>query len=271
MCFTQGLKFAVDGICGFTENIYGCRFTAAVIYSEGKMDNIFSRTISLIGGKGFEKLQNAHIVLCGCGGVGSFALEALVRSGVGKITVIDKDTVAGSNLNRQLIATVDTIGQYKAEVAKTRALSINAALEFNAVTEFITPQNVQSLIAPDADYIIDAIDDVRAKVAIAAYASKLKIPVICCLGTGNRLDGNKFEICDIYKTSGCPLARKMRCELKKAGVDFLEVLFSKARIVEPDFRLTDGKATVGSVAFVPSVAGLLIAQHVILKLMEETY
>lgn len=233
------------------------------------MDDIFSRTKSLIGEDGFNKLNNTHIVLCGCGGVGSYALEALVRTGIGCVTVIDNDTVSASNINRQIIALSSTVGLAKIDIAKKRALDINPNIKFNGIKEFLTAENIEEIIPESADYIIDAIDFVPAKVALAAFAKSKCIPILTCLGTGNRLDATKFNIKDIYKTSGCPLARKMRYELKKAGVDSLDVLISDAPVIKPREMLNEGKRTVASVAFVPSVAGLLCAQYVICKILEK--
>ena len=232
------------------------------------MNEKFTRTEALITSDGLKKLNNSHIVVCGCGGVGSYVFEALVRSGVGKITVIDNDVVSVSNINRQLIALDSTVGKSKVEVAKARALDINPDARVTAITEFITPNNVADIIDTDVDYIIDAIDFVPAKVALAVFAKQNNINIIECLGTGNRLDATKFKIIDVYKTSGCPLAKKMRVELKKAGVSSLDVLVSDAPVVKPDDIITDGKRTVGSVAFVPSVAGLIIAGYVINKILE---
>lgn len=226
----------------------------------------FVRSISLLGDKTFEKIKNSHIVLCGVGGVGSYVFEALVRTGVGEITVIDSDTVAKSNLNRQLIATLDTVGMNKTDVAQQRAKNINPKVQINKCNTFLNAENINEVLPLSADYIIDAIDFIPAKTALAKFAKDRGIPIISCLGTGNRLDATKFEICDIYSTSGCPLARKMRYELKKAGVESLDVLFSKAPIVNHGAEFEDGKRTVGSVAFVPAAAGLIIAQYVILKI-----
>ncbi len=231
---------------------------------------IFTRTKALIGERGLKRLESSHILLCGCGGVGSYALEALVRAGIGKITVIDADKVAKSNLNRQLIATADTVGMLKTDAAEIRAKSINHDIDFTGIAKFIDRNNTYELLDRDADYIIDAIDFVPAKTALAEYSYRTGTPIISCLGTGNRLDATQFEICDIFKTSGCPLARKMRCELKKAGVIRLEVLYSKAPVIQPENEIYDGgKRTVGSISYVPSTAGLLLAQHVITRLLEE--
>lgn len=230
---------------------------------------MFSRTVALIGENSFNKLRKSHIVLCGCGGVGSYTFEALVRMGIGKITVIDSDTVSTSNINRQLIATADTVGMKKTEVAIKRAAQIGTDCNVIGLDVFLNAENTDSTLPKDADFIIDAIDFIPAKVEIALFAQNHNIPSVCCLGTGNRLNANFFEICDIYKTTGCPLARKMRQELRKVNIEHLDVLFSKAPVTNPVNELCEGKRTVGSVSFVPSVAGLLLAQHVIVKLMEE--
>lgn len=233
------------------------------------MDNIFSRTISLIGEDFFNTLKKSHIIICGCGGVGSYTLEALVRTGIGEITVIDNDIVSASNINRQIIATHSSVGQFKVEIARQRMLDINPDVIFHSKQEFITPQNVNCILNSTADYIIDAIDFVPAKVAIAQFSKANNIPLLSCLGTGNRLDATKFEIKDIYSTSGCPLARKMRHELKKVNVESLDVLISNAPAVKNQIEFEDGKRYVGSIAYVPSVAGLLSAQYVINKILEK--
>ena len=179
---------------------------------------MFSRSEALLGKKELNKIRNSHIVLCGCGGVGSYTFEALVRTGIKKITVIDGDKVDISNLNRQIIATSNNIGQLKTEAAKIRAVSINPDIEIIEKQCFLTGENIKDVLPEDVDYIVDAIDFVPAKVGLALFAQNRSIPIISCLGTGKRIDATKFKICDIYETSGCPLARKMRYELKKAGV-----------------------------------------------------
>ena len=231
-------------------------------------NEFYLRTSALVGDDNLEKIKKSHIVLCGCGGVGSYALEALVRIGVGKLTVIDNDKVAPSNINRQIIALNSTIGKFKTDVAKLRASDINPDIEFNAINEFLTNENVDNIIPTDADFIVDAIDFVPAKVALAVFAKKHNINIIECLGTGNRLDATKFYVTDIYKTSGCPLAKKMRIELKKAGIERLDVLVSDAPVIKSVQVDDQGKKTVGSVSFVPSVAGLICAQHVINNILE---
>ena len=232
------------------------------------MNDLYLRTHALIGDDGIKKIKNAHIVLCGCGGVGSYTLEALVRVGIGKITVIDNDKVSPSNLNRQIIALNSTIGCLKTDIAKSRALDINPNIDFTAKNVFLNENNIEQTIPKDADFIIDAIDFVPAKVGLAVFAKKHGLNLIECLGTGNRLDATKFSIKDIYSTSGCPLAKKMRVELKKAGIEKLDVLVSDAPVIKPSQINDSGKKTVGSISFVPSVAGLICAQYVINKILE---
>ncbi len=232
------------------------------------MDEIHLRTHALIGNDGLEKLKKSHVILCGCGGVGSYTLEALVRIGIGKITVIDNDKVSISNINRQIIALNSTVGCFKTDVARKRAYDINPNVDFCGINEFLTNENVEKILPDKADFIVDAIDFVPAKVALATFAKKNNIRIIQCLGTGNRLDATKFHIKDIYSTSGCPLAKKMRIELKKAGIEKLDVLVSDAPVIKPSQINDDGKKTVGSVSFVPSVAGLICAQFVINSILE---
>lgn len=247
----------VDGSCGLYQ------ITQAANWQPEFMEILimFSRSEALLGKDNLIKLKNSHIVLCGCGGVGSYALEALVRTGIGKITVIDSDKVDITNINRQIIATHDTIGQSKVSVAHMRAVSINPDIEFVEKSDFLTFDNIEEIIPSDANYVIDAIDFVPAKVGLALFSQKTQIPLISCLGTGKRLDATKFEFCDIYKTEGCPLARKMRYELKKYNIKKLTVLISKAEAFK-----TEG---IGSVVFVPAVAGLLLAQKVIHDIIKE--
>ncbi len=231
---------------------------------------IFTRTKLLIGSAALEKLKNSHVVICGCGGVGSYSLEALARAGVGQITVIDSDRIDKSNINRQIIATADTIGLFKTQAAQERALSINPDIKFNAVNAFLDSDNTADIISKNADFIIDAVDFVPAKTALALFSQNTSVSLISCLGTGNRTDATKFEICDIYKTDTCPLARKMRYELRRAGVKKLTVLYSKAKTVKAYSGSVNGDSTVGSISYVPSVAGLLIAQYVITTLIGDT-
>ncbi len=222
-----------------------------------------SREATLIGDDAVDKLKNARILLFGCGGVGSFTAEALIRSGIGKLTVVDFDTVAESNINRQIIATRDTIGRLKVEIMRERALSINPDIVFDASAEFVNAENAASIIDhAKADYVIDAIDNVSAKIAIAEHCFKNGIPIIASMGTGNKLDPSRFRITDIKKTEVCPLAKVMRRELKARGITNIDVLWSD----EQPFK--NGERTPASISFVPSSAGLMIAGHVIKKICE---
>ncbi|MBE7046909.1 MAG: tRNA threonylcarbamoyladenosine dehydratase [Ruminococcaceae bacterium] len=230
------------------------------------MKEYFSRTISLIGEDSFLKLNNSHVAVFGVGGVGGYVCEALVRSGVGKLTIVDNDTVSPSNINRQIIATSDTIGKDKVDVAKERFLSINPNAEIIAKKEFFMPDTSHKFDFSEYDYVVDAIDTVTGKIEIILKAKEEGVPVISSMGTGNKLDPTLFEIDDIYKTSVCPLAKVMRYELKKRNVDSLKVLYSKEKpiIVSNDDESVPGRRhTPSSISFVPSVAGLIIAGEVI--------
>lgn len=222
------------------------------------MKNSFSREIPLIGKNGFNKLQSASVIIFGVGGVGSYAVEALARAGVGAITIVDNDTVDGTNINRQLIALNSTIGQDKVTVSKNRILDINPDCKVTAIKEFFDETSTIDLT--EYDYIIDAIDSVKSKLFLAEMAVKNNIKIISSMGTGNKLEPKKLTICDISKTSYCPLAKKMRTELRKRGINHLKVVYSteeaKCRNVPP-----------ASISFVPPVAGLLIAKEVITDLV----
>lgn len=218
---------------------------------------MFERTRIILGDDGIEKLKNSSVMLLGLGGVGSYAFEALVRSGICNITIVDADTVAKSNLNRQLVALGSTIGMYKTDVAAARALDINPDCRVTCIKNFILPENIGELPFEGTDYIIDAIDTVSTKIALACIAEEKNIPIISVMGTGNKSDGNRFIITDIYKTSVCPLCRVMRYELKKRNVKKLKVVYSQAEIIKHKEK------TVGSLPFVPPVAGLLAAGEVI--------
>lgn len=222
----------------------------------------FSRTELMLGKDAMNKLAGTRVAIFGVGGVGGYALEALVRSGVGEIDVIDFDTVSESNINRQIIATENTVGRYKVDVCRERALSINSKVQINAIRSFFSPDNADEFDLSVYDYIIDAIDTVSAKLELIVRAQKAGTPIISSMGAGNKLDPTGFEVSDIYKTSVCPLARVMRSELKKRGVKKLKVVYSKE---EPIKRTVDGdgRHAPGSIAFVPSVVGLIIAGEVI--------
>lgn len=226
------------------------------------MDERFIRTSLVIGEENIDKLSETKVAVFGVGGVGGFVCEALARSGVGKLTLIDGDTVAKSNINRQIIAIESTIGKYKAEVMKDRILDINPNAEVETHNIFLNTESASSIDFTQFDYIVDAVDDVKAKVLLATIADQNKIPIIAAMGAGNKTDPTKFEVSDIFKTSVCPLARIMRHELKKAGIKKLKVVYSKETPKNPPYRI-EGEKTVGSLAFVPSVMGLIIAGEVI--------
>lgn len=222
-----------------------------------------SRTERLIGKDELSRVQNANIIIFGLGGVGSYVTEALARCGVGKMTVVDKDTVDITNINRQLYALHSTVGKNKAEVAAERIRDINPQCDVTPIVKMYMPESSQEFELCKYDYIIDAIDNVTAKIDLAVKAEELNIPIIASMGTGNKLDPTAFKISDIYKTSVCPLCRVMRRELKKRDVKGLKVLYSEE---EPK---TDGERTPASISFVPSAAGLIIAGEVIKDLIKK--
>ena len=230
------------------------------------MSEQFSRTELLIGKDGIEKLQNSKVAVFGIGGVGSYVVEGLARVGIGSFILVDNDTVSLSNLNRQIIATKETVGKSKVEVAKDRILSINPEAKVEIYNEFFMPDSPE-IIDNSVDYIIDAIDTVTAKIELVAIANKLNIPIISCMGTGNKLDPTKFEITDIYKTSVCPLAKVMRKELKNRGIKNLKVLYSKEEPIK--INNNEGERVPGSISFVPSVAGLIIAGEAIKDIIKQ--
>ncbi len=234
------------------------------------MANQFSRTELLLGADGMEKLKNARVAVFGVGGVGGYAVEALVRSGIGEIDIFDNDTVALTNLNRQIIATHDTVGRYKVDVMKERALLINPDIKVNAHRCFYMPENAGEYDFSVYSYIVDAIDTVTGKIEIITRAAKANVPVISCMGAGNKLNAAMLEIADIYETSVCPLARVMRRELKQRGVKKLKVVYSKEEPIKPlpSDEQTEKRTVPGSVAFVPSVAGFIAAGEVVKDLIK---
>lgn len=232
------------------------------------MNERFSRTISLIGEEKFKKLQDSNILLLGVGGVGGYVLEGLVRAGIENFTIVDKDTVAVSNLNRQIIATENTIGKDKVLVAKERAKSINKNAKITTIKEFITPENLAYIDFSKFNFVIDAIDFTPAKIAIIEKAKEENINIISSMGTGNKLHPELFEIRDISKTEVCPLAKKIRQELKKKNIKNVPVLFSRETPITKGIT-EDGKQVPASISTVPSIAGLLIANYVILKIIEK--
>ena len=232
----------------------------------------FARTRLLLGEDGMEKLKNARVAVFGLGGVGGYVVEALARSGVGALDLVDHDTVSLTNINRQLLALHSTVGLSKAEAAKRRVLDINPEAKVVAHEKFYGPDTAAEFDFTGYDYIVDAIDTVTAKLALIDRAKAAGTPILCCLGTGNKLDPTKFQITDISKTSVCPLARVMRKECAKRGYQGVKVLFSTedpiAAKLESTEELPEGRRSLpGSVAFVPSVAGLLIAGEVVKDLI----
>lgn len=226
------------------------------------MDERFIRTSLVIGEENVNKLSKCRTAVFGVGGVGGFVCEALARSGVGKIVLIDGDTVAKSNINRQIIALESTIGKYKAEVMKERILDINPNAEVQTHNAFFKEDCSDMIDFSSLDYIVDAVDDIKAKVLLAKIADRNNIPIISAMGAGNKTDPTQFEVSDIFKTSVCPLARIMRHELRKLGIKKLKVVYSKETPKNPPYRI-EGEKTVGSLAFVPSVMGLIMAGEVI--------
>ena len=228
----------------------------------------FSRTALLIGKDGVEKLNNSKVIVFGVGGVGGYTVEALARSGVGQIDVVDNDTVSFSNLNRQIIATVDTVGKNKVEVIKDRILSINPNATVHTHNVFYSPETAEGFDLSKYNYIVDAIDSVTGKIELCMQAEKAGVPIISSMGAGNKLDPTAFEVTDIYKTSVCPLAKVMRRELKARGIKKLKVVYSKEEPIKitdtQGIEIPEGKRQIpGSIAFVPSVVGLIIAGEVI--------
>ncbi|MCL1789305.1 MAG: tRNA threonylcarbamoyladenosine dehydratase [Oscillospiraceae bacterium] len=219
------------------------------------------RTIKVIGNDALKKLRSFRIFVFGAGGVGGAAIEALARIGVGALDIIDGDCIARSNLNRQILATIETIGQRKVSVAEKRIHTINLDCKVRTWDRFVTPENINEFEFGDCHYVIDAIDNVTAKIAIVLKCRETGIPLISSMGTGNKLDPARFKITDISKTAVCPLARVMRRELKNRGIKNLNVLWS-------DEKPVSGERPPGSVSFVPPVAGMIIAGFVVKELIK---
>ena len=224
----------------------------------------FSRTELLLGKEAMDKLKNSRVAVFGIGGVGGYVCEALVRSGIGAFDLIDDDKVCLTNLNRQIIATRKTVGKYKVDVMKERMLEINPDVNVRIHKCFFLPENADEFPFDEYDYVVDAVDTVTAKIELVMKSQAMNVPIISSMGAGNKLNPFLFEAADIYETSVCPLARVMRRELRKRGIDHLKVVYSKEAPLRP-LREADGP---GSTAFVPSVAGLLIASEVIRDLTE---
>ena len=245
------------------------------------MLNQFSRTQLLLGKEAMDTLAKSRVAVFGIGGVGGYVCEALVRSGVGAFDLIDDDKVCLTNLNRQIIATRKTVGKYKADVMKERILEINPDAEVTVHNCFFLPENAEDFSFEEYDYVVDAVDTVTAKIEIILQAQKKNVPVISCMGAGNKLDASGFRVADIYKTKMCPLAKVMRRELKKRGVKKLKVVYSEEKPIRPledmsvscrtncicppgaQHKCTERRDIPGSVAFVPSVAGLILAGEVV--------
>ena len=234
------------------------------------MGNKFDRTKRLLGSDAMIKLNESHVAVFGIGGVGGHAVEALVRSGIGEITIVDSDEVAESNINRQLIATTKTVGRKKVEVMKEHLLEINPETVVHVYDCFFLPETKAQFDFSEYDYVIDAVDTVTAKLALVEACKEAGVPIVSSMGAGNKLDPTAFEVTDIYKTSVCPLAKVMRKELKARGIKKLKVVYSKEIPLEPiedENFVSDEtrrrRATPGSIAFVPSVAGLILAGEVV--------
>ena len=237
----------------------------------------FDRTKRLLGLNAMEKLNHAHVAVFGIGGVGGHAVDALVRSGIGEITIVDSDEVAESNINRQLIATTKTVGRKKVEVMKEHLQDINPDVIVHIQDCFFLPETKEQFDFSKYDYVIDAVDTVTAKIALVMSCKEANVPIVSSMGAGNKLDPTAFEVADIYKTSVCPLAKVMRKELKVRGIKHLKVVYSKEIPLEPiedENFVSDEKrsrrATPGSIAFVPSVAGLILAGEAIKDLADSS-
>lgn len=239
------------------------------------MENQFARTELLLGEKAMQKLYSATVAIFGIGGVGSYAVEALARSGIGKFLLIDDDIVSITNINRQLIATTKTVGKNKVDIMRERILDINPSAKVITHKMFYTSENAGEIDLSKCDYIIDAIDTISSKLFLIEQAKRLEVFIISCMGAGNKLDPTKFEVADIYKTSICPLARVMRSELRKRDIKDLKVVFSKEPAIKPietgdtikEENLEYKKQIPASVAFVPSVAGLILAREVVVDII----
>ena len=226
-------------------------------------ENMYSRTEMLLGEEGVEGLKRAHVIIFGVGGVGGYAAEALCRAGVGSLTLVDSDRVAPSNLNRQIIATVSTVGKLKVEAAKERMLDINPSVKIDTVAEFYSEENKESFNLSEYDFVLDCIDSVRSKLCLIESAVLSGTPIISSMGAGNKLDPTRFTVTDISKTHTDPLAKVIRTELRKKGINHLTVVFSD------EMPKSQGRDRVpGSVSFVPSVAGLIMAGEVAKRIAE---
>lgn len=235
------------------------------------MSEQFSRTKLLLGEAALQKLAQSHVAVFGIGGVGGYAVEALARSGVGKLDLIDNDTVALSNLNRQIIATHKTLGKYKVDVAAERIAEINPQCQVKTFKTFYLPDNKHEFDFKQYDYIIDAIDTVTGKIGLVMAANEAEIPIISAMGAGNKVNPAAFEVADIYQTSVCPLAHIMRKELRRRGIERLKVVYSREKPIISRSAITEntnGKMPPGSTAFVPPIVGMIMAGEVIKDLID---
>ncbi len=235
------------------------------------MLNQFSRSEMLLGSEGIKKLQNSRVIVFGIGGVGGYVVEALSRTGLGAIDIVDNDNVAVTNINRQIIATMKTLDKYKVDVMKDRMLEINPDIKVNVYKTFYMPENSNEFDFSKYDYVIDAIDTVKSKIELVIKANEAKTPIISAMGAGNKLNPLSFEVADIYKTSVCPLAKVMRTELKKRNIKNLKVVYSKETPIKPSEtnEITKKRQTPGSIITMPAVMGLIIANEVIKDLIKE--
>lgn len=236
------------------------------------MANQFSQSQMMFGKSGIEKLNNSRVAVFGIGGVGGYTVEALARTGVGAVDIIDNDTVSITNINRQIIATHKTVGRLKVDVMRDRILDINPNCVVNTYNTFFTAENSSDFDFSRYDYVVDAIDTVSSKIELVMKCKEADVPIISSMGAGNKLDATRFEVSDIYKTSVCPLAKVMRRELKARGVKKLKVVYSKEEAIKPiedsDEQVVGRRAVPSSNAFVPSVVGLIIAGEVIKDLLD---
>jgi tRNA A37 threonylcarbamoyladenosine dehydratase len=250
-----------------------------------KAQHSLSRTELLIGKDGLDKLRNSKVVILGVGGVGSYTVEALARAGVGKLIIVDDDTVCLTNLNRQVHATYNTISKSKVEVMKERIASINKDCIVITHQVFVTAENVSEIISDDVDYVVDAIDTISAKLGVVEYCYKKDIKIMSSMGTGNKLDPTQFKVADVFKTKVCPLAKVMRHELRKRGVEKLKVVYSEEIPIKPNSddvvtcktgcvctggtkKCASKRQIPGSISFVPPVAGMIIGGEVVRDILE---
>lgn len=227
------------------------------------MDTAFSRTEQLLGADNINKLKNSRVAIFGVGGVGGYVAEALARVGIGSIDLIDNDTVNITNINRQIIATHNTIGLYKVDAAKNRINEISPEINVTTHKIFFNAENIEAIDFSGFDYVVDAIDTVTSKILLITKCKELNIPIISSMGTGNKLEASMLEVSDIYKTSVCPLAKVMRYELKKRGIKKLKVVYSKELPIKPEIQETErGRHIPASAVFVPAAAGMIIGGEV---------